>query len=129
MLKISNHKFSKSQVSIFQNFKFQIFHDLKFQKLRIQFQNLQFSKEKFKPQISLSKFQALIFEILNLKISNFKFQISIQNLKVSKSQNFTITTPIWISISKTTFSKYYKIDLVFRQNKNQFFLLTKADLN
>ena len=129
MLKISNHKFSKSQVSIFQNFKFQIFHDLKFQKLRIQFQNLQFSKEKFKPQISLSKFQALIFEILNLNISNFKFQISIQNLKVSKSQNFTITTPIWISISKTTFSKYYKIDLVFRQNKNKFFLLTKADLN
>ena len=44
--------------------------------------------EKFKPQISWSKFQVLIFKILNLKISDFKFQISSQNLKVSKFQNF-----------------------------------------
>ena len=51
------------------------------------FQNFK-EKKKFIPQISWSKFQALSFEILNLKISDYKFQISIQNLKVSKSQNF-----------------------------------------
>ena len=49
----------------------------------------------FKSKPSISRFQKNSnlrfhdqnFKILNLKISDFKFQISIQNLKVSKSQN------------------------------------------
>ena len=44
-------------------------------------------KKKFKPQISWSKLQALIFKILSFKISDFNFQISSQNLQVPKSQN------------------------------------------
>ena len=71
---------SKSKFSI-QNFHSQIFNS-----------NLQFSK-KFKPHISWSKFQALIFKILRLKISDFKkkflsSKVSKFEIKISKFPSF-----------------------------------------
>ena len=84
-LKIWNSKF---QVSIFQNFKFQILQDLKFQNFRIQFQNLQFSKllEKIQTSDFMIRISSLNFQ--NPKSQNFRFQVPNFN---SKSQSFKVS--------------------------------------
>ena len=80
------------KTNLFQNpnFQFKIFIP-KFSILHSQCPNSKLKSlvfKKFKPQISQSKFKVSIFRILSFKILGFKFQISIQNLKVSKSQDF-----------------------------------------
>ena len=120
MFKISSHKFSKFQVSIFQNFKFQI-PSLKFQNFKFQiFQNPKFKISRFQTSnlkfqdSKISSFQSFNFQKFKSWIPSSKFQTSNSKLLSFKDQTFFKELP---KINQSFLDKNEKIQIKKGQMK------------